>query len=115
MCREHTKYVLSYMSVLLDEYQYRRSRPHLLNKFADWAEAIDLPSVLPVSGQANIILPWKSLKMRFRRKDIIEGYRLQYMDTFLWQDPIGAYGSSDRDVPEPVIKKFGLDTASMVT
>ena len=50
MCREHAKYVLSYMSVLLDEYQYRRSRLHLLSKFADWAEAIDLPSVLPVSG-----------------------------------------------------------------
>jgi len=53
--------------------------------------------------------------MRFRRKDIIEGYRLQYMDVFLWQDPIGAYGSSDRDVPDFVVKKFGLDTAAMVT
>lgn len=115
MCREHAAYVLSYMSVLLDEYQYRRSKPHLSSRFADWAEAVNLPSVLPASGQANIVLPWKSLKMRFRRKDIIEGYRLQYMDTFLWQDPIGAYGSSDRDVPDFVIKKFGLDTASMVT
>lgn len=115
MCREHAAYVLSYMSVLLDEYQYRRSKPHPSSRFADWAEAVNLPSVLPSSGQANIVLPWKSLKMRFRRKDIIEGYRLQYMDTFLWQDPIGVYGSSDRDVPDFVIKKFGLDTASMVT
>lgn len=76
MCREHARYVLSYMSALLDEYQYRRSRQHPLNGFADWAEAVDLPSVLKASGQANIVLPWKSLKTRFRRKDIIEGYRL---------------------------------------
>lgn len=37
------------------------------------------------------------------------------MDTFLWQDPVGAYGSSDRDVPDFVIKHFGLGSASMVT
>lgn len=115
MCREHVKYVLSYMFVLLDEYQYRRSRPHPSSRFADWAEVVDLPSVLPVSGQSNIVLPWKSLKMRFRRKDIIEGYRLQYIDTFLWQDPFGAYGGSNRDIPDFVVKKLGLDTASMVT
>ena len=115
MCREHSEYVLSYMEALLDEYQYRRSRPHSWSKFAEWARSVDLPSALPASGQSNVVLPWKSLKTRFRRRDIIEGYRLQYMDTFLWQDPIGAYGSSDRDVPDFVIKKFGLDTASMVT
>lgn len=115
MCREHAEYVLSYMEALLDEYQYRRSRPHPQSKFAEWARSVELPSALPASGQTGVVLPWKSLKTRFRRRDIIEGYRLQYMDTFLWQDPIGAYGSSDRDVPDFVIKKFGLDTASMVT
>jgi len=115
MCREHAGYVLSYMGSLADEYQYRRSRPHPQSKFVEWAESSGLSAELPASGQSNIVLPWKSLKMRFRRKDIIEGYRLQYIDTFLWQDPFGAYGGSNRDIPDFVVKKLGLDTASMVT
>jgi hypothetical protein len=115
MCREHAEYVLSYMEALLDEHQYRRSRPHVWSKFAEWARSVDLPGRLPPSGQKKLVLPWKSLKTKFRRRDVIEGYRLQYMDTFLWQDPIGAYGSSDRDVPDFVVRYFGLDTASMVT
>ena len=115
MCREHAERVLAYMEALLDEYQYRRSRPHQWSKFAEGAGQADLPADLPASGQAEVVLPWKSLKTRFRRRDVIEGYRLQYMDTFLWQDPIGAYGSSDRDVPDFVVRHFGLDTRSMVT
>ena len=115
MCREHAEYALSYMEILLEEYRYRRSRPHPLQKFGEWARSSNLPFVLPASGQKSITLPWKSLKTRFRRHDVLEGYRLQYMDTFLWQDPIGAYGSSDRDVPDFVIRHFRLDTSSMVT
>lgn len=115
LCKEHVKYVLSYMEILLEEYQYRKSHPHVLSKFIEWSRLIDLPSILPPSGKSTVILPWKSLKVCFRRRNIIEGYRLQYMDTFLWQDPISQYGSSDRDVPDFVIKHFHLDTSSMIT
>ena len=115
MCKEHAEYILDYMEILLDEYQYRKSKLHSLTKFIDWANNIYLSDFLPKSNQKKIVLPWKSLKRNFRHRNIIEGYRLQYMDTFLWENPIGAYGSSDRDVPDFVIKHFNLDTISMIT
>lgn len=76
MCREHAEYALSYLEVMLEEYQYRRSRPHVLSKFGEWARSSNLPFVLPESGLSKVTLPWKSLKTRFRRRDVIEGYRL---------------------------------------
>jgi len=115
MCREHAEYILSYAEILFDERRYRSPKPDSAFKFTEWARDVRLPEDLPASGQTNLVLPWKSLKTRFRRRDVLEGYRLQYMDTFLWQDPIGAYGCSGRDVPDFVIRHFRLDTASMVT
>lgn len=115
-CREHFDYVLGYMGVLLEEYEYRTGRRHPLAKFEEWATN-DIPQSvrIPKAGLARVILPWKSLKLRFRRKDIIEGYRLQFMDTFLWEDQFKAYMSSNRDIPDFVVKHFHLDANSMIT
>lgn len=100
---------------MLVEYEYRTSRRHGMSGFFEWLTA-DAPEVkIPKGNLKKIILPWKSLKKEFRRKDIIEGYRLQYMDTFCWGDPMKAYLSSNRDVPEFVIKHFNLDTVGMIT
>ena len=114
MCREHFDYVKKYFDVLLDEYEYRFGRRHKLANFSEWVDEY-MPQKVPYGNLKHVSLPWKSLKLKFRRKDVIEGYRLQYIDQFLWSDPIAAYGASDRDVPDFVVKYFHLDTASMIT
>lgn len=113
-CREHFEYVMAYFDALEAEHELRFGRRHPLAGFSDWVCSGAAVSI-PAGGVKNVVLPWKSLKLKFRRKDIVEGYRLQYMDVFLWGDPVAAYASSDRDVPEFVIRHFHLDTASFVS
>lgn len=114
-CREHYEYILSYLAILFTEYEFRNGRRHKLAHFMEWLET-DAPALnIPYAHLKQIFLPWKALKQKFRRKDILEGFRLQFMDTFCWGDPMKAYVSSSRDVPEFVIKYYHLDTAAMVT
>ena len=114
MCKEHFDYVKAYFDALLDEYEYRFGRRHPLANFSDWVDA-DMTRKIPEAHIKAIALPWKSLKLKFRRKDIIEGYRLQYADVFLWGDPHAAYLNSNRDIPDFVMKMFNLETASMIS
>lgn len=114
-CKEHFIYIQDYLDILLDEYVYRQCREHKLYKFANWLSENNISDKIPAANIKNIILPWKSLKKKFRRKNIIEGYRLQFMDTFCYEDPIGAYGTSRRDVPEFVLNKFKFKINSMIT
>lgn len=114
MCREHFDYMKSYFDALLLEYEYRNGRRHPLAGFSEWVD-VCMRIRIPSGNVKNIVLPWKSVKLKFRRKDIIEGYRLQYADTFLWGDPLAAYANVNRDIPEFVVRMFHLDTVSMVT
>lgn len=115
-CLEHFSCMKSYLSAMLAEYEYRNGRRHVMSKFLDWLDADLPPSVkIPAGNIKSIVFPWKSLKKEFRRADVVEGYRLQFMDTFCWGDPMKAYLNVDRDVPEFVVRHFGLDTAGMVT
>lgn len=113
-CGEHFQYVVDYFRVLLTEHEYRFGRRHKLARFLDWLDC-DMPAKLPMAHLKQIYLPWKSLKKKFRNRDIIEGYRRQYMDTYCYEDPIGAYMSSNRDVPEFVVRHYHLDTQAMIT
>ena len=114
MCREHFMYVKNYFDALLLEHEYRYGRRHNLSNFSEWIDN-DMTVDIPEGRIKNVILPWKSLKLKFRRKNIIEGYRLQFADTFLWEDAANAYNDTNRDTPDFVIKAFHLDTASMIT
>jgi len=113
-CRENFDYAKSYFDALLQEYEYRRGRRHRLAGFSDWVDS-DMPAVIPAAGIAEVALPWKNLSLKYRRRDVIEGYRLQYAHVFLWGDPLEAYASSPREVPEFVVRMFGLEGSSMVT
>lgn len=110
MCLEHFEYILSYFDVLLLEYETRHGRNHKLFAFSDWVKS-QTAIRIPAGNVKSITLPWKSIAKRFRKSDILEGYRLQYMDVFCWEDPIGAYKNSPHDIPEFVIRHYGLDTA----
>lgn len=114
-CGEHMEYMEDYLDRMLTEYEYRRRRRHRLAKFLDWLRDGAPELRVPKAGIAEVTLPWKCTRLKFRRKDIIEGFRLQYMDVYCWEDPMKEFLDTGRDVPEFVVSRYNLDTASMIT
>ena len=113
MCAEHYSYVKKYLDVLLSEYEFRFGKQHGLAKYLEWEE-IDAPKLsIPSGNIKKICLPWKCLDPKWRRKDIIEGYRLQFVSSFEDDDVFKAYNGSKRDMPEFVIRHFKLDIAGV--
>ena len=98
-CKEHYDYIKTYMDVLLQEYEYRNKKPHGLEKFLEWLEC-DAPQMnIPQGNIKKIVVPWKVLNPKYRRKDIQLGYRLQYK-ALLENDGIKITDFKNRDIPE---------------
>lgn len=111
MCFENWSYVREYLEALLDEAAYRDGSEHPSASFLQWLD-LDMPRIdLPKARIDEVVLPWKAIEPRFRRVDVIEGYRLQFMSTFEDGDPFKAYGSCRRDIPQFVVEHFNLGTA----
>ena len=108
MCYENWAYAKCYLKHLLDESEWRTGTVNESAKVLDWIE-YDMPSIsLPSANLNEVYLPWKSIEPRFRRVDVIEGYRLQFMSTFEDNDPFKAYGACKRDIPDFVLQHFNL-------
>lgn len=106
-CQEHMSYVAKCMAALLDEYTYRFGKTHGLAKFLEWHE-FDAPKLnVPFGKLKSIVLPWKVLDVKFRRKDITTGYKCKLMST-IQTDPVEAYMRTKRDIPSFVVDHFGL-------
>lgn len=107
-CKEHYDYIKQYFDILLDEYLYRFGKEHGLAKLSEWLD-FDAPKLnIPAAHTTSILLPWKNIDKKYRRKDIIEGYRLQLMNS-LDAKPDIVFMKTKRDVPDFVINYFKLD------
>lgn len=77
-CGEHLRFVERYLEACLDEWLYRRGKEHGLAAFLAW-HLDSVPRIeLPDAGLPKIVFPWKSLAPKFRRKDVLEGYRAAF-------------------------------------
>lgn len=104
MCQEHYEFMKKCMDSLLTEYEFRNGKPHALDKFLEWTE-YDAPKLkIPAGNIKKIVVPWKVLNPKYRRKDIYEGYRLQYK-AFLENDGIKVDDFKKRDIPEFLVQK----------
>lgn len=92
------------MDALLTEYEFRNGKPHGLDKFLEWVEYDAPPLKIPVGNIKQIVVPWKVLNPKYRKKDIYEGYRLQYK-AMLENDGIKVDAFKKRDIPEFLIQK----------
>ena len=103
-CKEHMDYVTAYMEALCSEYEYRTGKVHSLAKFLEWM-LVDAPKIkVPIGNLKNIVLEWKVLAPKNRRKCILEGYRLQYKHV-LQNDGIKVSDFTKRDIPEWLLEK----------
>lgn len=105
-CREHYEYTLGFMEALLAEYEFRFRRQHGLARYAEWERRNSLN--VPAGNLKKIDFPWKSLSLKYRRKDIVQGFRLQFMSQLEGDDPYLAYRGSCRDIPDFVQRHFGF-------
>lgn len=110
MCGEHYDYVRRYFEIMADELRHRTGRPDKIDRYVDWLASAERPN-LPYANLKRISLPWKALKQKWRRRDIVQGYRLQFVNQMCQPDPFGAYADSPRDIPDFVIDHFGLRVA----
>ena len=107
-CKEHYDYIKKYFDILLDEYLYRFNKEHGLAKLSEWLE-LDAPDIkIPLANISKIVLPWKVINIKYRRKDILESYRLQFMNT-LECKPEQAFMKTKRDIPDFVINNRQLE------
>lgn len=111
-CAEHAGYVEDTLDALLAEYEYRFGKTHSLHDFLQWHRLHCFHTRIPFAGLKKIVLPWKALGKKWRRKNVVDGYRLQLMNSFI-SDPFSEYDGSRRDIPEFVIRYFQLDVAGI--
>lgn len=112
-CQNHFEVILRYFECLLDEYSFRYGHDHELYEMFDFMRLAPMECGLRTGVKLfyihnlKIVLPWKNLPIKFRRKDIIEGYRNYYCSQIV--DPIMEYGNSKRGVPDFVIKNHVME------
>jgi len=75
-CHENFDYVARYLRSLLDEQMFRHPKTCYEEKILDWVTSAMDEVNFPYSGIKTIELPWKALDVKYRRQDIVEGYRL---------------------------------------
>lgn len=103
-CKNHYDVISEYLEKLFNEYSYRFGYDHELYEMLDFLKmepfyiTLNHGYTYPFVENLKIQLPWKSLPLKFRKKDIIEGYKQYYKHIII--DPLFEYENSKRDIPE---------------
>lgn len=104
-CHENFDYMARCLRSLLDERMFRKPRTCHEEEILEWVMSAIVHVDFPYAGIDKVVLPWKALDTKWRRLDIIEGYRLQYVAELEDGDPFTAYTTCKRDIPSFVIDK----------
>ena len=107
-CRETMETMESYALALLEEYEFRKAKPHRL---AELVKAVigefQLSSKLKLAGLGEKAWPWKTVPRKWRlSKDFFSCMQSCYASKI--KDPLIDYGASKRDIPEFIVEKFAL-------
>lgn len=105
-CLENYNCAKQYLGILLNELEFRESTKSDVESILNWIE-IDMPRIeLASIGLSIVVFPWKVVNPKFRRENVVDGYRLQFISTFEDNDPFKAYGPCKRDIPQFVLDYF---------
>lgn len=109
MCKNHYDVILEYLRHLHNEYEYRFNKEHPLYDLYDFLKLEPVKLSLRTGVRVvyvdnlKIVLPWKNLPLQYRKKNIVEGYRMYYKNQLM---DIGfEYDNSKRDIPEWLFEK----------
>lgn len=107
-CQNHFDVILKYFEKLLDEYLYRFGHEHYFREILEFMQIAPMEYTLKFGirilyiDNLKIVLPWKNLPVKYRKRDIIDGYRSYYNSQIL--NPISDFEKTKRDVPDFVVK-----------
>lgn len=107
-CKNHYDVVLDYFEALLNEYTYRHCKDHPLYEMLDYLKTIQYENSVRLGLKVvyvpnlKICLPWKNLPLKYRKKDVIKGYREYYKS--LIYNPYEEYSMTKRDIPDFVLE-----------
>lgn len=101
-CQEHIDYLMTYLEIMLDEWEYRTGREHDVAEMLDFLRMSFMSLKIPKANIKKLILPYKNLPLKYRKRVLVDGYRAWYNSQLL--DPMAEYVGSRRDIPEFVLK-----------
>ena len=71
-----------YLELLVQESDVRNCFVHSHQEFIDWM-SFDAPKLdFSYAGIDDVVFPWKVINPKFRKIDIIDGYRAQYANKY---------------------------------
>ena len=103
-CLEHFSYLVTYFECLLNEWMYRFGKDHELYELLDFYKTMMFNMKIPKANIKKIVLPYKNLPIRFRKRNLVEGYRKYYRSILV--DPMAEYSKTKRDVPSFLLDDY---------
>lgn len=104
-CSNHYGIVADYLECMLEEFTFRTGKVHELAEMHGFLQQLPMEIAvrkgyrLPTLKEGSAIqLPWKNLPLKFRKKDIVSGYRAYYKSII--HGALAAFVGTKRDVPE---------------
>jgi len=104
-CSDHYRYVCKYLGYMLSEYEFRMNKEHKLVEMYPFLLKHQMELALSrgvrlvkLKDKSKFQLPWKNLPRKYRKKDIIKGYRLYYSSLVF--SPVEAFIGTKREVPD---------------
>lgn len=110
-CQNHYYYLVDSLDSMLNEFSFRFNKDHELYEMADFLRFAPIKMQLSVRCRmatlkhaSKLQLPWKNLPPKYRRKNIIQGYREFFRSQI--PSPLDAYIGTKRDVPDFLVDKM---------
>ena len=108
-CKEHYMVFKNYLRECLAEEEFRFGKIRKSHAFGEiLVDSNDgFEDKIPLGNLSKVVYEWKSIPVKFRCKDILEGYRKLFLSKV--EDPFEEYAMTKRDIPDFVMKRFKLD------
>lgn len=110
MCKNHYRYLSDYLGCMLEEYYFRYNSEHNLAEMYDFLRTLPYElaarrglKLVSLKDSTKLQLPWKNLPIKFRKKDIIAGYRAYYKSII--PSALDAFIGTKRDIPDFLLDK----------
>jgi hypothetical protein len=110
-CSDHYNYLVKYLECLLSEYSFRFNKDHPLYEMFYFLRTLPMELAIrkgiifpKLKDKTKMQLPWKNLPVKFRKKNLIDGYREYYKSIII--SPLDEFIGTKRDVPDFLVEKL---------
>lgn len=107
-CREHYLTFQNYLGACIQEEMFRFGKLRKAHQIGIFLLENDgFENKIPEGKLSKIVYEWKCLPVKYRQKDVVEGYKSLFLSKI--ENPFEEYALSKRDIPDFVMEKFKLE------